>query len=420
MVNALEPARESCRGSPVPAVCASGAISASAGLPNDPRPDGLGQMVVCVTHPIAKTRCTDGCGAISECPEVIEKENGLDAVYRIGMATSTEQDDEELMRRLAEGDASALAPLYERYAALIFAVARDALDQPAAEEIVQDVLVAAWRKARTYDPARGAVRPWLLQMTRTRVINELRRRGRRPATVSDPRDLQLAAVPDNTPEPDEAIWREFRRSAVQEAVATLPEPQAQALRLAYFDELSHTQVAEFLGVPLGTAKTRIRTGMQRLQGALRPLVTLLVVGLVGVATLLGVRFRQERARQERIDSALTMVVSSDSVTSHLSPAPGVAPDAHGNYRTAPGADLAVLTLSHLPPAPAGEVYRVWARYGSEWVSLGVATPNAQGHTMMIVDQRASGSPDTVEVTLEPSGSAPATPGTNMVVSWSAS
>src|SRR3954452_1399001 len=115
-----------------------------------------------MTHPIASGRCIGGCGARSVCAPKV-KEHGLEAVHRIG-GTNGQSGDEELMRRLAEGDASALAPLYERYAALIFAVARASLDQPAAEEIVQDVLVAVWRKARTYDPSRGAVRPWLLQM----------------------------------------------------------------------------------------------------------------------------------------------------------------------------------------------------------------------------------------------------------------
>lgn len=340
----------------------------------------------------------------------------MEAVQRSGQGG--EPSDEELMRRLAEGDVSALAPLYERYAALVFAIARESLDTPAAEEIVQDVAVAIWRKARTYDPARGPVRPWLLQTARTRVINELRRRGRRPATVSDPRDLQLAAVPDDAPEPDEAIWRDYRRAAVQAAVEALPDAQRQALRLAFFEELSHAQVADFLGLPLGTAKTRIRSGMQRLQGALRPLVMLLLVALIGVATLLGARYRDQQARQARIDAALAMVTSSDSTAVRLTAAPGVDPQTHGTYRTRPGADLAVLTLSYFAPTPDGRVYQVWARYGGVWQSLGFAKPDGNGHTLLVVDQRATGAPDALQVTLEPKGGS-ASPGTQVVVAWTA-
>jgi RNA polymerase sigma-70 factor (ECF subfamily) len=340
----------------------------------------------------------------------------VEAVQRFGPAG--EPSDEELMRRLADGDVTALGPLYERYAALIFAVARQSLDQPAAEEIVQDVTVALWRKARTYDPARGPVRAWLLAMVRSRVINELRRRGRRPATISDPRDLQLAAVPDDAPGPDEAIWQDYRRSAVQEAIATLPEAQRQALRLAFFEELSHAQVADFLGIPLGTTKTRIRTGMQRLQGALRPLVTLLVVALLGATVALGLRYRHQRERQERLDAALAVIATSNSTEVRLEPAPGVPAETHGAYRTHPGADLGVLTLSHLAPAPAGEVYQVWAEYGGQWQSLGTAKLDPTGHTLMIVDQRATGGPDALEVTLEPKGGS-AQPGTQVVVSWTA-
>src|SRR5690348_7679937 len=93
--------------------------------------------------------------------------------------------DEELMRELAAGREEALAPLHRRYAALVFNLAAQSLDRSAAEEIVQDVFVAVWKSATTYDPARGPVRPWLLQIAHLRVLNELRRRGRRPTTVPD-------------------------------------------------------------------------------------------------------------------------------------------------------------------------------------------------------------------------------------------
>src|SRR3954471_8847188 len=173
--------------------------------------------------------------------------------------------DEELMGELAAGRQEALAPLHGRYAALIFNLAAQSLDRPAAEEIVQDVFLAIWRKAETYDPARGALRPWLLRIAHLRIINELRRRGRRPQLLPDPDGLHYTTALDQRPQPEEEAWQEYRRAVVQEAVEHLPPPQQQALRLAFFDDLTHEQVASFLNIPLGTAKTRIRTGMQKLR-----------------------------------------------------------------------------------------------------------------------------------------------------------
>lgn len=179
--------------------------------------------------------------------------------------------DEELMAALAAGDAEALVPLYARHAGVVFGVVAHSLDRPAAEEITQDVFVAIWQKAHTYDPSRGHVRPWLLQIARSRVLNELRRRGRRPKLVPDADATQIGAVPDAAPLPDEVVWRDDRRAAVVAAVNALPPPQQQALALAYFADLSQEQVAAALGLPLGTAKSRIRAGMQRLRVSLSPI-----------------------------------------------------------------------------------------------------------------------------------------------------
>jgi RNA polymerase sigma-70 factor (ECF subfamily) len=180
--------------------------------------------------------------------------------------------DEELMARLASGHEDALVPLHDRYAGLVFGLVARRLDRTAAEEITQDVFVAIWRNARSYDPGRGPVRPWLLRIAHARMLNEVRRRGRRPQCVADPDDRQLNAALDNGPSPDEEVWRHDRQAAVIAAVAALPTPQQQAVRLAWFEELSQQQVAARLGLPIGTAKTRIRAGKQRLRMALLPVV----------------------------------------------------------------------------------------------------------------------------------------------------
>src|SRR5258708_16347748 len=135
------------------------------------------------------------------------------------------------MAHLVAGRQEALVPLHSRYASLIFNMAAQTLDRAAAEEIVQDVFLAVWRKADTFVPARGAVRPWALRIAHLRVINELRRRGRRPQVAPDPDGLRFAALTDRGPAPDDAAWSEYRRTVVQDAVAHLPAPQQQALSL---------------------------------------------------------------------------------------------------------------------------------------------------------------------------------------------
>src|SRR5947209_17737664 len=127
-----------------------------------------------------------------------------------------ELSDEELMGHLAAGEQDALAPLHGRYAPLVYNLAAQSLDRAAAEEIAQDVFLAIWSKAGTYDPARGPLRPWLLRIAHLRIINELRRRGRRPQLLPDPDGLHYTAAPDDRPQPEEAAWHEYRREAEQE------------------------------------------------------------------------------------------------------------------------------------------------------------------------------------------------------------
>jgi RNA polymerase sigma-70 factor (ECF subfamily) len=176
--------------------------------------------------------------------------------------------DEELMSQLAAGRSEALGPLHGRYAALVFGLAARSLDRAAAEEVSQEVFLAVWQHATTFDPARGSFRAWVVQIARKRVLNELRRRGRRPRTTSQPPDKS----DDQLPDPVEAAWREHRRAAVRAAVEDLPVHQREALSLAFLEDLTHGQVAACLNLPLGTTKSRIRAGVKALRTRLSPLV----------------------------------------------------------------------------------------------------------------------------------------------------
>ncbi len=178
--------------------------------------------------------------------------------------------DEELVRQLGAGRHESLGRLYRRYAPLIFNMAGRSLDRGAAEEIVQDVFLAVWRNATAFAPGRGAFRSWVLQIAHFRILNEFRRRRCRPQLQPDPDGFLLASLADGGPGPEELAWRGSLRPLVESALQELPQPQRRAVDLAFLQDLSHEEVAAELGIPLGTAKTRIRSGLQRMRGKLVP------------------------------------------------------------------------------------------------------------------------------------------------------
>src|SRR5437870_4755857 len=178
--------------------------------------------------------------------------------------------DEELMQQLAAGRQEPLGTLYTRYAARIFGLAAQSLDRPTAEEIVQEVFLAVWRNAGTFTPERGTFRPWVFQIAHHRILNELRRRSRHPELTPNLEEEPLANVADPSPDPDELAWRGEQRETVRSALEALPPAQRRAVQLAFMDELTHAQVASRLNLPLGTAKTHIRSGLPRLRVPLSP------------------------------------------------------------------------------------------------------------------------------------------------------
>jgi RNA polymerase sigma-70 factor (ECF subfamily) len=323
--------------------------------------------------------------------------------------------DEELMSRLAMGRRDALETLHGRYSSLVFAVAARSLGRPAAEEIVQDVFVAVWRKADVFDPDRGAFRPWILRITHLRVLNELRRRGRRPSVEPDPEGLHIGNVPEPGLGPEETAWLDHRRDILRAAVEALPPPQSQALKLAFLEELSHQQVADFLDLPLGTAKTRIRAGLRGLRAHLAPLMAagFLLAGLIAAAL---VRDGTLKSNLRREEAALRLVTSSDVVPRRLTAAPGTPIETHGNYRGRQGAAISVTTISRLSPAPAGRVYRAWGMFDGVWRLLGTVNPDPDGSDLLISEGSYLATPPTaLRVTLEPIDESTEPTGTPIIV-----
>ncbi|HET9984203.1 MAG TPA: sigma-70 family RNA polymerase sigma factor [Longimicrobiales bacterium] len=186
---------------------------------------------------------------------------------------ATTPPDAALVAAMAAGDESALARLYDRYGRTAYSIAYAILGNGAdAEEAVADAFVQAWAQAATFDARRASVAAWLCLLTRSRALDRLRARRRRTRTLElaaskadDGMALPLA-IPE--PAPDRMAERGEARELVLRAMAELPEPQRRVLELAYFGGLTQSEIAEELGEPLGTVKTRTRAALEKLRGAL--------------------------------------------------------------------------------------------------------------------------------------------------------
>ena len=180
--------------------------------------------------------------------------------------------DPNLLARVARGDRGAFGQLYEHSNALLFSLAFRILgDRDAAGDLLQDVYLEVWRKRITYDADRGSPMAWLVTMTRSRAIDRLRSRTAKGHGVTDSIEHSPAVqLPDGNPGPLEASAGNEIRSLVGKALAELPEAQRKAVELAFYQGLSHSEIAAKLNEPLGTIKTRIKLGTDKLRTVLRP------------------------------------------------------------------------------------------------------------------------------------------------------
>jgi RNA polymerase sigma-70 factor (ECF subfamily) len=173
-----------------------------------------------------------------------------------------DQSDWSLLARVVKKDEAALAALYDRYSRLVFAEASRILrDKGAAEEILQDIFYQVWRTAERFDPQRGSLPGWLLVVTRNRAISKLRRRS---ATGDDELNENAVACAINL---ESAASQNQLLGRVRGAMESLPEGQREAIELAYFEGMTHSEIASRTGEALGTVKTRIRSALEVLRRA---------------------------------------------------------------------------------------------------------------------------------------------------------
>ena len=185
--------------------------------------------------------------------------------------------DSALVSRAATGDERALGELYDRYGGMAFSLAAAIVGEHAdAEEVVADAFAQIWRSVGTFDPTRGSVAAWIATIARTRALDLVRSRRRRArvleeaAVVTD--DGETFVLAPSLESADRNAELTETSALVRRSLEALPAPQRRVIELAYFGGLSQTEIAAQLSEPLGTVKTRMRAGMEKLRQALRPVL----------------------------------------------------------------------------------------------------------------------------------------------------
>jgi len=181
-------------------------------------------------------------------------------------AEPSKTSDSDLLRAVARGDESALAAVYDRYRLILFGlVLRILHDREESEDVLQEVFLQVWRRARDFDESRGRAFTWLVTIARSRALDRLRAAGSRARLATEAAQSPRDEVGDAA----EEAMRSEQAATVRKALAELPDEQRRALLLAYFEGLTQTEIAARLGDPLGTVKTRMRSGIIKLRELLR-------------------------------------------------------------------------------------------------------------------------------------------------------
>ena len=199
-----------------------------------------------------------------EWPHRTTPSTGTPTVPRVtsrSVSHSTQSWERAIVARIAAGDDSALATVYDQYGSLVYGIAAHLVGRADAPDVSQEVFTNLWTRPDHFDPDRGTLRTYLAVMTRRRCIDALRRTGRRKA-----REERIGGDASTNPPPnvEEAATALLSAEQVRQALDRLPDEQATAIRMAYLDGLTFQAVARAMGTPEGTAKSRLRLGLARL------------------------------------------------------------------------------------------------------------------------------------------------------------
>lgn len=176
-------------------------------------------------------------------------------------------EDRALVKRLVKGDEQALSQLYDRYASMLLALAiRVVNDRAEGEEVVQEVLIQAWKQAERYNPDRSSVSTWLVMMTRSRAIDRVRSRKVIDRTMAAAKQEETRT--HESPSGARNVLHGERAVRLRDALSDLPKEQRQVLELAFFSGLTQREIAAETSIPLGTVKTRTLLAMKKLRVAL--------------------------------------------------------------------------------------------------------------------------------------------------------
>ena len=179
-----------------------------------------------------------------------------------------EPEDRVLMQKVAEGDQAALRTLYERHAPMCFGICVRILhDRHEAEQVLIDIFEEVWRQAGRFDASRGSTAGYLAMMARSRAIDHARSAKKVPMRTLSAADAQIRDT-SGSAQPTASTERDEHRTMVQKALESLSEPQREAVELAFYSGLSHTEIATRLNKPIGSVKTNVRQGLIRLRDLL--------------------------------------------------------------------------------------------------------------------------------------------------------
>ena len=180
-------------------------------------------------------------------------------------------NDRELISRVADGDTGSFATLYDRHSGVVLGLLTRMLGRDgSAEEVLQETFLQAWDRVEEYDPGRAAPRSWLLMIARSRAVDRIRSRGSRKDRNRKATEEGVLSETVADPVAPERLEQRNRSREIRSALEALPPEQREPIELAFFEGLTHREIAEDLGTPLGTIKSRILLGMKKLRGPLTP------------------------------------------------------------------------------------------------------------------------------------------------------